>query len=110
MAYNQFKRKAQLDGTTLFVEGTTKTDPPGQVDQVAVAVGTFDENGGVPDESEGLLHDILGARRLDSPWTAQFANVPAGYARGEKILVIGVATGDFPGGPTEIWYERVEIV
>ena len=108
MAFNQFI-SAALNGSTLHVDGQTEAAIVDRVTAITVAVGRIHDDGTLPASGFNLLQRRLTARRLESPWVAEFDDVPAEYAKGTPVILIGVATGDFADGDSEIWYERAEI-
>ena len=112
MAYNQFLT-AELKGTTLEVTGRTPEgqpeDPPVILHEIAVAVGALEPGCVLPKAGGALPQDIISKRALSSPWTAFFNDLPEGFESGDTIMVIGTARGEFPGGPVEIWYEKVPV-
>lgn len=108
MAFNQFlavTRKA----STLLVEGKTESGLVGGMEELTIAVGVIGDNGVLPQLGDDLLHCTLGLRQLESPWVAEFDQAPSGYGRGKAVILIGIAKGDLPDGPLEVWYERGKI-
>lgn len=108
MAFNQFLTVTRKD-TTLHVEGKTKSGLVGGMEELTIAVGVIGDDGVLPRLGDDLLQRTLGLRQLESPWFADFEQAPPGYGHGQAVILVGIARGDLPDGPIEVWYERGKI-